>query len=1099
MKKFLVIICFYFSYFSFSQNPSQVSELRHTFQQLQVLSPSPEMRNMIRFDNVEVSPYTGTPDINIPLFAFECTKDLNFSMSLKYHPDAIKRNERAGSTGLGWSLFAGGSITRVVRGLPDDSTSGSEKIAIGLNIAGNRIHGNDLDDFINNQSTVVGSVDGYTIYDKMFEALESGHYDTQHDLYYYNFMGYSGSFYIRMNNSGQLSIIKLEENSLKISATREDFIQGDPNDPNRNKISNFTIYDDLGNKYLFNVKESSSTSMGYKVKKMFGNGGVEELGDISDGQNSRRFTTAYHLSSVTPYRYTEPILTFTYEDYLESYKDITHIKNKLISTDFSKTDEDYYQYVRDKVNDAVSWGWVNIRRQFGNSESTYHNTINVSTKKLKRINYNNKIYIDLTYEEGRSDKNYFISNLVKLSNIQIMSADPPLSIIRPSLRNIKLIKQFKLNYVQTYKVDNKLLLKDVIEYKTNINDELVKKYRLYYNSENSDLPNLFEDEWGYCTNVNPEGSNSNYTTNSNYIKTFVLEKMEVPTGGCIIYNYEPHSYSYIGSNPLYSNDTPLNRRNEIGGGIRIKNIGFFDDKNVPQNYYTQNLNSPLPAKESTYSYELAGENLSSGSLSFPKPVFKYNRVYDLFGDYGRTLGRDNNNDVIYDVQYLDPSGYEKFFYQTNTNYNNLHTLTTNGANVGYKNVTITERNNGRKVFTFTSPIDFPEQNYTISYPFMPSKNVDYKRGLVLNEKNYNSDNILISEIDNTYDYVENEVNIGIIPFYAHGYNCRKTICNPQGWIKAELINTNFINCHNGFDYLEDKNDYYNNLVNCTSTAELMNYNIEKRVVGWAKLSKSERIDYLPNAMNNVTEYSYNPINKKPGLVKNIIGSDVYSTEYQYLNVSTTGGGLNFDNLYNRISDVKKATAKFNNEVLATENILFKDVNPANSGGGFTLVGSEMYVPEKYQYAKGTNALEDIQTITRMDDRGNPLEVKKADGTFTTFIWGHNKTRLVAVIENCQFSEIEGLAAYTSIVSNTNNNLTATVKTNLLNHYGTLRSSLSAKSLMTALIHDIGLGVVTKIDPNGKVVNYNYSNLGNLEEVRDNGNNLLKQYFEFYKN
>src|SRR5690606_35243464 len=406
-----------------------------------------------------------------------------------------------------------------------------------------------------------------------------------------------------------------------------------------------------------------------------------------------------------------------------------------------------------------------------------------------------------------------------------------------------------------------------------------------------------------------------------------------------------------------------------------------------------------------------------------------------------------------------------------TNYNNLHTLTTKGANVGYKNVTISERSNGKKVLTFTSPIDFPEENYTVTYPFIPSKNIDYKRGLLLNEKNYNSGNILVSEIINTYSYTESKVNTGIIPYYRSGHNCLKTVCQQSGWIRAGLINTNQINCHNGFSMIANQTDYFLPKVHCIDTAALMNYEIEKRVVGWAKLTKTERIDYLPNAMNSITEYDYNPVNKKPGFIKNIIGSDVYSTEYQYLNESTSGGGLNFDNRYNRISDVKKATTKFNNEVLATENILFKDINPANSGGGIILVGSEMYVPEKYQYSKGSNALEDIQTITRMDERGNPLEVKKADGTFTTFIWGHNKTRLVAVIENCHFSEIENSTSYTSIISNTNLNLTPTVKTTLLNNYNVLRASLQPKSQMTALIHDMGLGVVTKIDPNGKVVNY----------------------------
>src|SRR5690606_1574694 len=353
-----------------------------------------------------------------------------------------------------------------------------------------------------------------------------------------------------------------------------------------------------------------------------------------------------------------------------------------------------------------------------------------------------------------------------------------------------------------------------------------------------------------------------------------------------------------------------------------------------------------------------------------------------------------------------------FRYEITTNYNNLHTLTTKGANVGYKNVTITERENGKKVLTFTSPIDFPEENYTTTYPFIPSKNVDYKRGLLLNEKNYNFNNKLISETINTYDFTEQEVNIGIIPFYRYSHNCLKTVCQQTGWIRAELINTNQVDCDNGFHMIGDQADYYNSKPHCTNTYDLMDYKLEKRVVGWAKLSKSSRIDYLPNAINNITEYSYNSINKKPSIIKNIIDSDFYSTEYEYLNAYAGGGMIgDFPNVYNRISDVKKATTKFNNEVLATENILFKNINPANSGGGIILPGSEIYVPEKYQYAKGANPLEDIQTITRIGDRGNPLEIKKADGTYTTFIWGHNTTRLIAVIENCQFSEIEGMAAY----------------------------------------------------------------------------------------
>lgn len=1090
------------SFVTIAQTNYQLSQLRNTFQQLQVLSPSAEMRSLIRFDNVEVSPYTGVPDINIPLFNFECTKDLNFDMSLRYHPDAIKRNERAGSTGLGWSLFAGGSITRVVRGLPDECVDPEYNIPrFGLYLKGNEQLGNDLDDFINNQSFVVGAADNLNVYDKLFEALESGTYDTQYDLYYYNFMGYSGSFYVKMNNSGTLTVVKLEDNSLKISATRETFNANIPNDPARVKIASFTIYDETGNKFFFDIKETTSSTKGYRQYQMFSSSSAwDNLNDgqgvIPIGQNNRPIVTAYHLTNITPYTSTTPIVTFAYGEYSESFRDFNFVKNNLISTTSSLNDQSYYNHIQSQIGVAELEGWTKMRTQFGSSKAYYINLITTNTQKLKTITYNGKLFIDFTYEEGRADQNFYGNpGLVKLSNIKISTADTRYFPLRS---NTKLLKQFKLNYVNAVSNDKKMLLKEVIEYKDNISDELTKKYKLYYNSENSNLPTLYEDPWGYCTNVNPE--NSDPAVNVNYLKTFVLEKMEVPTGGAIIYNYEPHTYSYIGNVELVTDRISKIRKNETGGGIRIKNIGFFDDKNVSQNYYALNITSPTPNKEITYKYNLTNQaqSLSSGSLSFPKPVFKYQRYHELFGDFAKRVSMDK-----YIVDYLQPNHLDVFKYETTTNYNNLYVLTTKGANVGYKNVIITERDNGKKELTFTSPIDYPEENYTTWYPFIPSKNIDYKRGLLLNEKNYNSNNNLVSEINNTYTFTESEVNTGIIPFYRYSQNCLKTVCQETGWIRAGLINTNQINCHNGFNMIGNQTAYFDSKPYCTSTEELMTYKIEKRVVGWAKLVKSERTDYLPDAITTTNEFTYNSINKKISSAKNIIGSDVYSTDYEYLNATTTSsfpGAVIFPNRYNRIADVSKITTKKNETVLATENIVFKDINPNNASGGIILAGSQMYVPEKYQYAKGGLPLQTLQTITRMDERGNPLEITNADGSYSALIWGYNKTRLMATVENCHFSEIETLPIYSTIISQSFGLLSNSVTTDqILTSFTSLRNSLGTQKRVTSVIYELGKGVVCKTDPNGKSVFYDYNELGNLKDVKDNDKNLLKQYFEFYKN
>lgn len=1094
MKNIILILFALHCLFSFAQNEQAQQEvLRKRFQEPQALSPSPDLRNMLQFTQTPVSEYTGIPDVKIPLYTFLCTKNLDFNLNLKYHPNAVKKEERAGSTGLGWSLFAGGSITRVVKGLPDETnTTSMQNIPLkGLHTPINAFLGNDFDNFLNNSSYVFPA--SRNLYDKLYESIESGVFDTSYDIYYYDFMGYSGSFYLKMSDDlNSLSVVKLDNSNVKITVQFTKYPSSDSYE-----INSFTLYDENGNKYFFNIKENTRKIAGYKAIPMFESKDVWENVnfDMQGGvfNDQQEYFTAFHLTNVTPYTYSQPLIEFTYNTYKESYKDQSIVLNELINHNSNNnflTDVGFRSLVQSNILAATSYGYSGIRWQFG-MRTTYNTTLyTTDTKKVARINYNDKLYINFTYETGRTDGNYFLNqDLVKLSNIEILSADPPLSIIRPSLRNTKLIKQFKFNYSQTAYGDKKLLLKEVIEYKNTINDELVSKYLLSYAKENQNPGTIYEDKWGFVTSL------ENRNTDANLISTYVLEKMSLPTGGCIIYNYEPHTYSYIGATPLYTTVLPISRKNETGGGIRIKNIGYFDDKDVPQNYYAQSLTVPAASKEIFYDYN-ENTSLSTGSLTFPIPVFEYTRYQDLFGEYFVYQG--NNTIGMFPLQPNTPNpGIFKF--KTKTDYNNLLSLTTQGSNVGYKKVIITERNNGKKELTFTSPIDFPEENYTTSYPFMPSKNSDYKRGLPLNEKNYNSENFLVSEVINTYNYTENEVNMGIIPFYRNGYNCRKTICDPTPYKRSDRIASNIASCHlgTGGNVLPPPpSSYYQDLPYCNSTEELMDYKIEKRIVGWATLSRSERIDYLPDAVNNVTEYTYNSTNKKPSSVKSIIGNDVYSTNYDYLN--TGSGGLVFNNLSNRISDVSKLTRKINNEILSTEQIIFKDINPNNTGGIIS-AGSEIYVPEKYQYAKGSNTLENLKTITRLDDRGNPLEIKNPDGTYTSFIWGHNKTRLIAVVANCQLSEIETLAAYPMIISATNNNLTAGVHTTLLNNYNTFRTSLPAKAQMTALIHDIGLGIVTKIDPNGKIISYTYNTLGNLQEIRDNENNLLKQYFEFYKN
>lgn len=87
------------------------------------IPPSADAMGLAKFANIPVSYYTGSTAISIPLTQIG-GKELNVPVSLNYNATGIKVGDIAGSVGLGWSLNAGGLITRVVRGLPDDLANG---------------------------------------------------------------------------------------------------------------------------------------------------------------------------------------------------------------------------------------------------------------------------------------------------------------------------------------------------------------------------------------------------------------------------------------------------------------------------------------------------------------------------------------------------------------------------------------------------------------------------------------------------------------------------------------------------------------------------------------------------------------------------------------------------------------------------------------------------------------------------------------------------------------------------------------------------------------------------------------------------------------
>ena len=114
MKKILYLSLYTLSLFVFSQ------QIRND---LSLIPPSPEMATLGSYGGYGVDHYTGRANVSIPIYEIKLS-DFTLPISLSYNTGGHRVEEIATWVGLGWSLNAGGMISRQVRGLPDDRGSG---------------------------------------------------------------------------------------------------------------------------------------------------------------------------------------------------------------------------------------------------------------------------------------------------------------------------------------------------------------------------------------------------------------------------------------------------------------------------------------------------------------------------------------------------------------------------------------------------------------------------------------------------------------------------------------------------------------------------------------------------------------------------------------------------------------------------------------------------------------------------------------------------------------------------------------------------------------------------------------------------------------
>lgn len=97
---------------------------------------SSEVSNQNRLGDIPVSLYTGSPIINFPIYTLQ-EGAISVPISLGYNATGLRAGEVASWCGLGWTLQAGGMITRQVRGGPDEGTAADGIVRKGFYQVGN--------------------------------------------------------------------------------------------------------------------------------------------------------------------------------------------------------------------------------------------------------------------------------------------------------------------------------------------------------------------------------------------------------------------------------------------------------------------------------------------------------------------------------------------------------------------------------------------------------------------------------------------------------------------------------------------------------------------------------------------------------------------------------------------------------------------------------------------------------------------------------------------------------------------------------------------------------------------------------------------------
>ncbi len=1074
-----------------------------------IVPPSPETAGIAKYVDMKINEYQGMVQQSIPIYNAS-SGNVSVPISLNYQSGGFKVMESSNSIGLGWSLNAGGVVTRSMNGLPD-------------NYNGN----NPAADIITSFLELVKEVDYNYLYSgpqdnirySYLQQMSQGCADAQPDIFTFNFNGYTGKFNfdwggnIVVNSEYDISVTPIWSNGYNT------------------RINGWIFETPDGFTYRFTTAEQTTNMSTTGLTFCF--------------RPTQSFNSSWHLSQITD-PHDKRNVFFEYEPYL--------IKDHYI---FTNTTREHRLSVNGACNDL-----------FPVNSPVEKNTtnINISGRRLSRIYSDNSPVEVLFNASTKLVNSSSSSDYYALGEIQIKNR-----IHNSLIKKIKLSHDFStgrltLKSLQEFGTNDSTLpayeffYHDRLESRTSI-----KKDHWGYenkNETNKILPPYFIKSYDGITRGYGGADRSPDFEGS---KSGVLYKIKYPTGGYDEYTFEQNTYGFVGSQQI--DEFKSERITKYVNASGREGIPCTNPTTPPRSDYDTNTftltNTPgnndpeeeIAVKISgyvrkyTYDYFSAGfspiaeirnsqgEIVAKISLlsdtNVDKTILLYPGEYSMLaratwkscdnGNFDKAFMKviytahfserlyekptggvrvskidkyDSNNTLLLsqEYSYTMENGYSSGFIHKEPEYtypltkfkyvnssqpvggadigcdfmmaldNDVSNLgVTDGGHMGYKKVTITQINkdtqskeNGTTILNFTAT---PNLVYD-PIPIRPSKSNSHYSGLLANSKILDKNETLLKESNNTYSYKVNSTKALKVYF------------------KGGLVIP-------GDEFKFDKGRYDVNI----GHSKIKTEENKTKLSGLDHVIKKEYT--YDNAVQNLKQEKIHYDNNKI-----ITNTYYYPVDLPAIQNLTPAQKSAYTNLLNnhRLS-----------EVIHSESHLKKGNNPqSKTSSQRTLYKNwttTITLPEISQISKGTNDLENRLRYHKYDEFGNPLVVSKENGTSIIYIWGYWNELPIAKIENATYDQISSYVSDLKTKSNADNDRTIGNS----GKEGALRLALNAlrnafpNAMVTTYTYDPLIGVTSTTDSKGYTMYYQYDEFNRLEFIKDSLGKLVSENKYNYKN